>query len=86
MTNLNPYLTPHKLGRPVLTGSGTPGTFDEQAVDVPFVFEHGGAYYMTLVGFDGKGYLTGLARADQARRLTLPLLLRLPPPPRKRPD
>lgn len=63
MTDLTPYLTPHKLGRPVLTGSGTPGAFDERAVDVPFVFEHRGAYYMTYVGFDGQGYQTALARS-----------------------
>ena len=29
------FLTPYKLGKPVLTGSGRPGTFDEKAVDVP---------------------------------------------------
>ncbi len=64
MTDLTAYLTPHKLGRPVLTGSGEPGAFDERAVDVPFVFEHLGAYYMTFVGFDGRGYQTALARSD----------------------
>ena len=64
MSDLTPYLTPHKLGRPVLTGSGVPGAFDEKAVDVPFVFEHQGAFYMMFVGFDGRGYQTALARSD----------------------
>ena len=57
------YLTPHKFGRPVLTGSGTPGASDEKAVDCPFVFQHNGAFYMAFVGFDGRGYQTGLARS-----------------------
>ena len=61
--NLEQYLTPHKLGRPVLTGSGVDGAFDDLAVDCPFVFEHAGAFYMLFVGFDGKGYQTGLARS-----------------------
>jgi predicted GH43/DUF377 family glycosyl hydrolase len=64
MHDPRPYLTPHKLGRPVLTGSGVPGAFDEKAVDVPFVFEHRGAFYMMYVGFDGRGYQTALARSD----------------------
>jgi predicted GH43/DUF377 family glycosyl hydrolase len=64
MRDLAPYLTPHKLSRPVLTGSGEPGAFDERAVDVPFVFEHAGAYHMTYVGFDGQGYQTALARSE----------------------
>jgi len=55
------FSTPHKLGRPVLTGSGVPGTFDSHAVDCPFVFFHGGAWHMLHLGFDGKGYQTGLA-------------------------
>jgi predicted GH43/DUF377 family glycosyl hydrolase len=60
---LDTYLTPYKLGRPVLAGSGTPGAFDEKAVDCPLVFRHGDAFYMTFVGFDGHGYQTGLARS-----------------------
>ncbi len=46
MPNLDRFLTPYKLGRPVLTGSGAPGVFDELAVDCPFVFEHHGQFYM----------------------------------------
>ena len=57
-------VTPYKLGRPVLTGSGIPGTFDERAVDVSVPFEHNGRFYMTYVGFDGIGYQTGLAVSD----------------------
>lgn len=57
-------LTPYKLNKPVLTGSGVPGSFDLRAVDCPTVFEHNGCFYMTFVGFDGKGYQTGLARSD----------------------
>jgi len=57
----NPLMTPYKLGRPVLTGSGVPGAFDSHAVDCPFVFHHNGTFHMMHVGFDGKGYQTGLA-------------------------
>ncbi|MDD9269195.1 hypothetical protein ACFPES_19285 [Paenibacillus sp. GCM10023248] len=59
--NITPYLTPYKLGRPVLTGSGVSGNFDERAVDCPFVFQHNGMFYMMHVGFDGIGYQTALA-------------------------
>ncbi len=57
-------LTPYKIGRPVLTGSGIGGAFDCRAVDCPLPFEHNGRFYMTFVGFDGKGYQTGLAVSD----------------------
>lgn len=57
-------LTPYKLGKPVLTGSGVPGTFDSQAVDCSLPFEHNGRFYMTFVGFDGIGYQTGIAQSD----------------------
>jgi Predicted glycosylase len=58
------YLTPYKYGRPALTGSGIEGAFDSRAVDCPFVFYHNGRYHMMFVGFDGKGYQTGLAVSD----------------------
>jgi predicted GH43/DUF377 family glycosyl hydrolase len=61
--DVDAYRTPYKLGRPVLTGSGMPGAFDELAVDCPFVFRHDDAFYMLFVGFDGLGYQTGLARS-----------------------
>ncbi len=63
ISDVTPYLTPRKLGRPVLTGSGLAGAFDERAVDCPFVFEHGGAFMMMYIGFDGRGYQTGMARS-----------------------
>jgi predicted GH43/DUF377 family glycosyl hydrolase len=58
-----PYRTPHKYGRLVLSASGESGSFDEKAVDQPFVFEHEGRFLMTFVGYDGKGYQTGLAES-----------------------
>ncbi len=74
---LQRYLTPYKLGRPVLTGSGQPGAFDELAVDCPFVFEHRGQFYLMFIGFDGKGYQTALARsADLLHWEKLGLMLR----------
>lgn len=48
----------------MLTGSGVAGTFDEMAVDRPFVFRHRDQYYMMYVGFDGRGDQTGLAVGD----------------------
>ncbi|UVI27501.1 hypothetical protein [Paenibacillus spongiae] len=57
-------LSEFKLGRPVISGSGLPGSFDEKAVDCPFVFEHQGRYFMMYVGFDGIGYQTALAVSD----------------------
>ncbi|MFE5320541.1 hypothetical protein ACFQ88_17675 [Paenibacillus sp. NPDC056579] len=62
--NIEPYLTPYKLGKPVLTGSGIPGHFDERAVDCPFVFQHNEKFYMMYVGFDGIGYQTALATSQ----------------------
>jgi predicted GH43/DUF377 family glycosyl hydrolase len=57
----SPYLTPHKYGKLVLQASTEAGTFDCRTVDCPFVFRHGGRFYMTYVGWDGTGYQTGLA-------------------------
>ena len=59
--NPNGLTTPYKLNRFVLLGSGHPGDFDSVSVDCPFVFTHGGRFYMTYVAFDGIGYQTGLA-------------------------
>lgn len=53
--------TPYKYGKLVLSASAEKGVFDSRAVDCPFVFEHGGVFYMLYVGFDGVGYQTGLA-------------------------
>ena len=57
-------ITPYKLGKAVLQGSGVKGAYDEYAVDCPTVFRHNGRYYMLHVGFDGTGYQTGLAVSD----------------------
>lgn len=59
-----PVATPYKYGKLVLTGSGAPGSFDEKAVDCPFVFSHDGRFHLTYVGFDGRGYQTGMAISD----------------------
>lgn len=57
-------LTPHKLGKPVMMGSGNQRAFDSQGVDVPFVFYHRNQFHMLYVGFDGDGYQTALASSD----------------------
>jgi len=62
--NIDHLITPYKLGKPVLTGSGVEGTFDSRAVDASNVFQHNGRFYMTYIGFDGIGYQTGLAVSD----------------------
>jgi predicted GH43/DUF377 family glycosyl hydrolase len=54
-------LTPYKLNKLILAGSGNGGEFDSQSADCPFVFQHERRFYMTYVGFDGIGYQTGLA-------------------------
>ena len=59
-----PFRTPYKLGRLILGGSKVAGSFDEKAVDCPFVFRHEGRFYLTYVGFDGTGYQTGIAVSD----------------------
>lgn len=59
--------TPHKLGQPVLTGSGVPGTFDRFAVDAPFVFQTDSYHYMMYFGFEGTGYSTALAKSRDLR-------------------
>lgn len=74
---LQPYLTPYRYPVPVLTGSGVPGTFDEQSVDIPFVFRHMGRFHMVYTGFDGVGYQSALAVSDdllhwQFERMLLP--------------
>ena len=61
---LAPYVTPYKYGKYVLMPSGVPGSFDEKSVDCPFVFTANGRHYLTYVGFDGKGYQTGLAESQ----------------------
>ena len=62
--NIEHLITPYKLGRPVLTGSGTAGTYNLRAVDCPVVFSHDGKFMMMHIGFDGVGYQTALAESD----------------------
>ncbi|MCM8730578.1 hypothetical protein ACFO8O_06290 [Hephaestia sp. GCM10023244] len=59
-----PYRTPYKYPKLILGGSGIPGSFDEKAVDCPFVFSANGKFYLTHVGFDGIGYQTGICESD----------------------
>lgn len=56
--------TPYKCNTLVLGGSKVPGSFDEKAVDCPFVYYHEGRFHLTYVGFDGTGYQTGVAVSD----------------------
>ncbi|MET0372999.1 MAG: hypothetical protein ABW128_01930, partial [Rhizorhabdus sp.] len=58
------FRTPYKYPRLILAGSGQAGSFDEKAVDCPFVFRENGKFYLTYVGFDGHGYQTGLCESD----------------------
>ncbi|WP_448664033.1 hypothetical protein ACG3SL_04950 [Sphingomonas sp. CJ20] len=58
-----PYRTPYKYPKLILAGSGIPGSFDEKAVDCPFVFSANGKFYLTYVGFDGTGYQTGICES-----------------------
>jgi beta-xylosidase len=57
------YATPYKYGEPVLVGSGITGSFDQNAVDSPFVFFHNEVYQMLYIGFDGVGYQTALSQS-----------------------
>ena len=56
--------TPFKYPKLVVAGSGRAGAFDEKSVDCPFVFRHGGRFWMTYIGFDGRGYQTGWASSN----------------------
>lgn len=68
-------ITPYRLGRPVLTGSGIPGDFRSHAVDCPNVFRHNGRFYMMFVGFDGTGYQTALTASDDLLHWEEPKLI-----------
>jgi len=58
------FETPYKFGKLVLSASGDTDSFDNRSVDCPFVFHHADRFYITYIGFDGKGYQTGLAESD----------------------
>ena len=55
------FATPYKLDRPVLSPATDPASFDSRFVDLPYIYKHGDTWYMTYVGFNGRGYKTGLA-------------------------
>jgi predicted GH43/DUF377 family glycosyl hydrolase len=59
--SLSDIRTPTKLERMLLAPSFKKGEFDSHTVDCPNLFCHDGVYYMTYVGYDGRGYQTGLA-------------------------
>lgn len=61
---LSHYTTPFKFNKPVLAPSGIEGSYDEMAVDSPFVFFHNNQYHMLHVGFDGIGYQTSIAHSN----------------------
>lgn len=76
---IQPYLTPYRYPRPVLTGSGAAGAFDALSVDIPFVFRHQDRFWMVYTGFDGIGYQSALAVSDDLlnwrhERIILPRL------------
>jgi predicted GH43/DUF377 family glycosyl hydrolase len=63
-SEIAPFRTPYKYGKPVLAAANEPNAFDSKSVDDPFVFLHEGAFHMLYIGFDGTGYQTGLAKSS----------------------
>lgn len=59
-----PYITVCRYAKPVLAPSGVQCSYDELAVDSPFVFFHGGEWHMMHIGFDGIGYQTAIAHGS----------------------
>ncbi|MDO4628187.1 MAG: hypothetical protein Q4C70_03305 [Planctomycetia bacterium] len=58
------YLTPYKLRRPVLAPSGEKGAFDCLGVDNMRICRHNGKFYMFYIRYDGTSYRTALAVSD----------------------
>lgn len=56
--------TPHKGSDLVIAPTWRDGDWNSHAVDCPFVFRRAGRLGMTVVGWDGVGYQTGLAWHD----------------------
>ena len=54
----NEVKTPFKYGLVIVPGN------DSQKVDCPTVFRRNGAWYMTYIVFDGRGYETWLAKSE----------------------
>jgi len=59
--------TPHKSVHLVIAPSHRAGDFFSHGVDCPFVFHQEGRLGMTVVGWDGIGYQTGLSWFDGER-------------------
>lgn len=62
--SLEEIQTPQKVGRLLIAPSEDSSAFDCMGVDCAFPYFHDGKYYMTYVGWDGRGYRTGLASSD----------------------
>lgn len=58
------FATPHKQSELVLEPTFREGDFNSHGVDCPFVFHLQGRLGMTVVGWDGIGYQTGLSWFD----------------------
>jgi len=56
--------TPHKQNRLLIGPSLREGQFDSHLADCPFPFYHDGSYWMTYIGWDSRGYRTGLAQSS----------------------
>lgn len=59
--DIEPYRTPYKYPKLILSATGRKGDFDQRSVDDPIVFYAEGAFHMLYIGWDGIGYQTGLA-------------------------
>ncbi len=80
MTAIDPDLraavrTPVKTNELVIAPTHAAGDFTSHAVDCPFVFTWQGRLGMTVVGWDGVGYQTGLSWRDPSGRWSRPRLV-----------
>lgn len=67
--------TPRKSNTLVIEPTHVAGDFNSHAMDCPFVFTHEGRAGMTVVGWDGAGYQTGLSWLDDDGRWSSPTLV-----------
>lgn len=61
---ISKFSTPYRQKQPVFKPSSNDESFDSQFIDAPFIYQHNNKWWMTYVGFDGKGYRTGLAVSE----------------------
>jgi len=73
--NIDHLLTPYKLNKPAIEGSGIKGTFNSHAVDCPTPFFHKGKWHLMFVGFDGRGYQTAVSDSDDLVHWSEPMLI-----------